>query len=253
MKKRIKKLTVFMLLALSMSASQAQVQSHNNDIWFHYMGKFMVAKKTSVSFEGVMRFANGFSEKQQFFLRPTIDYQFTKHFQGSLGYSYYKTFVYGSPSLNKIPIPEDHIFLQGLFTHQFGDLKLTNRLRDEQRWVGLASISPGTTEYKINDYVYRNRLRYMLLASYPIIKKGKSPLLSVIVGDEAFFNIGKKSGKTLMNQNRVILGLGYQIDPHQQVQVSFIQQKIWNFSNTLEETNPTVRFSYITNINLAKK
>ena len=101
----------------------------------------------------------------------------------------------------------------------------------------------------------------MLLATYPLIKKeGKSQLLGII-SDEVFMNIGalgtdvnkNNVGKTFMNQNRIITGLGYLINPHQQIQLCYIHQNIWNFSDTIKESNPTVRLSYLTNFSFANK
>ena len=104
--------------------SGAQTKTSNNDVWFHYVGKNMLTKKISFTFEATMRYANGFSEKQQYFVRPSIDYQFTKKFNGSIGYSHYNTYVYGSPALNKTDIPEDHIWIQGTFVHTKGNINL---------------------------------------------------------------------------------------------------------------------------------
>nr|WP_299416512.1 DUF2490 domain-containing protein [uncultured Emticicia sp.] len=91
----------------------------------------MLTKKLSFTLEAYMRFANGLSEKQQHFIPTSFDYQFKKHFIGSVGFSHYNTHVYGSPAINNRPIPENHPWLLCTFNHQFGDLKLTNRVRNE--------------------------------------------------------------------------------------------------------------------------
>lgn len=264
MYKNISKFLIINVLvsAISMNSFAQTKHTSNGDIWLHYFGKNMLTKKLSFTFEGTFRFANGFSEKQQYFVRPSLDYQLTKHMVGSIGYSHYLTYVYGSPAINKIPIPENHLWLQAQFTHQFGDLKVTNRLRDEIRYVGVA-VKDANGVYDIDRYVNRNRFRYMLLFNYPIIKdEKKATKLFGILGDEAFLNIGsiastpnvdKNVGATLFNQNRLIGGFGYNFNPHNQVQLSFINQNIWNFSNTIEESNPTVRLSYYTNLSFAKK
>lgn len=236
---------------LFQNSSIAQTKTSNNNVWFHYVGKNMLTKKLSFSLEATMRYANGISEKQQYFIRPSFDYQFTKKFNGSIGYSHYSTYVYGSPALNKSDIPEDHIWIQGTFVHTKGKYKFTHRLRDENRFVGIA-IKNGT-EYSIDHYEYRNRLRYMLLMNYTITKNQDNVKLFGIIGNEAFFNIGSNTGITFFNQNRVIGGLGYNIDSHNQVQLNYIHQNIWNFSNTLQESNPTIRLSYITNLDFSKK
>ena len=92
----------------------------------------------------------------------------------------------------------------------------------------------------------------MFLMNYTLTKKEDKVKLFGILGDEAFFNIGSNAGKTFFNQNRIIGGLGYNIDKNQQIQLSYIHQNIWNYTNTLQESNPTIRISYITNISLFK-
>jgi Protein of unknown function (DUF2490) len=257
----LKTIVLIIFFGLVFNITFAQTQSHNNNLWLHYVGKNMLNKKLSFTFESSLRFANGLSKKQQYFVRPSFDYQLNKHLVASLGYTHYNTYVYGNPALNKRPIPEDHIWVQAAFTHQFRDLKLTNRLRDENRFVGIAALKTGTTDYGISDFKYRNRFRYMLLATYPLIKKNNKPKLTGFIGDEAMLNLGRKGtditknnvGKTLMNQNRIIIGLGYIINPKNSVQLSFIQQKIWNFPDTIEENNATLRISYLTNLDFTKK
>lgn len=253
-------LKIVTLIVFSSLTAQAQTKSINNDIWLHYFGKNMLTPKLSFSFETTFRFANGFNEKQQYFVRPSLDYQLTKHLIGSLGYSHYETFVYGNPAINKITIPENHVWLQAQFTHQLGDLKITNRLRDENRYVGLALKGVDGT-YSIDHFAYRNRFRYMILLNYPLIKEDKATKLFAILGDEAFFNIGSIAavpnadndvGATFMNQNRIIAGFGYNINPGNQIQLSYIHQNIWNFPDTIEESNPTLRLSYYTNFSFVK-
>ena len=251
----LKKIVIFFFPLFINFTSFAQTKTQNNNIWLHLVAKKMVSKKTSLTFEGTMRYANGFSEKQQYFVRPSVDYQINKKLIGSFGLTHYNTFVYGSPALNKRPIPENHFWIQTNFTNQFGKFKITNRLRDENRFVGLASLIPNSKEYEISEYKYRNRFRYMLTVSYPLINKNNKPLLNIFAGNEVFLNIGPLGtdisknivGKTLLNQNRIILGLGYLINKSNQIQLSFINQNIWNFNDTLEESNPTLRISYLVN------
>jgi hypothetical protein len=185
MQTNINKFFIISLLALIISskAYTQAVQSQNNNIWLHYFGKDMITKKLSFTFETTFRFANGFSEKQQYFIRPSIDYQLTKHLVVSLGYSHYLTYVYGNPAINKIPIQENHVWLQTQFTHQFGDLKVTNRLRDENRFVGIA-VKQADNNYLIDRYVYRNRFRYMLLLNYPGSTMIYTGMLSLLNGNQ---------------------------------------------------------------------
>ena len=235
----------------SVETTNAQEKTSNNDVWFHYFGKNMLAEKFSFSFEATMRYANGLSEKQQYFVRPSFDYQFTKKFMGSVGYSHYLTYSYGDPSLTEIPIPENHFWIQGTFLHSLKELKISHRLRDEFRFVGVASMnSEGNLE--VMDYEYRNRLRYMLMFNYPVLKQNESTKLFAMLGDEVFMNIGSNAGKTFLNQNRLIGGFGYNLNKNHQFQLCYIHQNIWNYSNTLQESNPTIRLTYVTNFDWSK-
>lgn len=246
----MKKHIILLAIAfLSFHIVNAQTHTGYNNVWLHYSGKNMLTDKLSITLEGTMRFANGFDQKQQWFIRPSVDYQFTKHFMGSVGYTHYGNFVYGSPSLFKMEVPEDHAWLQIFSSHQLGNLKITNRLRNEFRFVGI----PDATNTKIASYDFRNRVRYMLMFNYPLIKReDKSTALFALAGDEVFVNINQ-SAKTLLQQNRIIAGFGYNLNKHHQVQLAYIHQTIINFPNTIEENNETVRLSYITNFSFAKK
>lgn len=236
---------------LAVNTSLAQVKESNNNIWLHYFGKNMITEKFSFSFEATMRYANGVSEKQQYFIRPSVDYQFTKKFMGSVGFSHYNTYSYGNPAMNKISIPENHFWIQGTFVHNSGQLKITHRLRDELRYVGIAKAQ-SNGDLEIDHYDYRNRMRYMLLFNYPLMKKDEVTKLFALFGDEVFMNLGSNAGKTFLNQNRFIGGVGYNFDKNHQIQLSYIHQNIWNYTNTFQESNPTVRLTYVTNFDWRK-
>lgn len=246
----MKKHIILLAIAfLSFHIAQAQTHTGYNNVWLHYFGKNMLTDKLSITLEGTMRFANGFSQNQQWFIRPSVDYQFTKHFMGSIGYSHYGNFVYGSPSLFKMEVPEDHAWLQGTFSHQFGGLKMTNRLRNEFRFVGI----PNSDNTQIARYDYRDRFRYMLMFNYPLLKReDKSTALFALAGDEVFLNMAIQAA-TLLQQNRAIVGLGYNLNKHHQIQLAYIHQTIVSFTNSIEEDNPTLRLSYYTNFSFAKK
>ncbi len=239
-----------LLLYIALQGS-SQTITHHNNIWFHYVGKNMISKKTSFTLEATMRFANGFEQAQQFFIRPSIDYQVSKPLTLSVGYTYYNTYSYGAMPLNKTSIPEHHIWIQVNYKHNLGDFTITHRLRNENRLVGMP-IAQGA-DYVMDYFEYRNRIRYMLMINHPILRKNNKTIVNGILADEAFFNVGSFSGAGVMNQNRVIAGLAYIINPHHQIQFAYVHQNVWNKANTIEEINPTLRMSYLTNLDFTKK
>lgn len=250
MKKYLIKTAILFPMFLLAIATMGQVKSQNNNIWLHYVGKYMLTPKLSFTMEATMRYTDMGGQKQQWFIRPSMDYQVTKKVVASLGYTHYVTYPYGNPAMFKIQIPEDHLWLQGTYAHTAGKLKISHRLRDENRWVGIAVAKNGI--YSVDHYQYRNRLRYMFMLNYPLTMKGTETKLFALFGDEVFLNIGTQSGTTMLNQNRIIGGLGYNFNSHHQIQLSYIHQNIWNYTNTIMENNPTLRISYINKFNLFK-
>lgn len=235
---------------LGFYSSFGQAVSINNNAWLHYMGNFGISPKSSVSLETSYRHAMINNDFQQFFIRPSYDYKLKGNLVASLGYTYVLTGVYGDQAMNKRNMPENHVWLQGSMQNKVGKVSLTNRLRNENRFVGLATPSP--EGFEISDYTYRNRVRYMLLASLPIIKLSETQNISGFIGNELFLNVGKNAGATLVNQNRAIAGVGYRINSGNQIQFAYIMQNIWNHPNTIKEDNNTLRVSYISSIKLYK-
>jgi hypothetical protein len=242
----LNKNTVAVLLFWFVIVGYAQQKlSHNNNVWWHYLAKNNLNEKLSITLETTMRYTDGVNQKQQYFVRPSVDYAFTKAFQGSVGFTHYNTYVYGNPALNKVNSPENHVWIQGVYKHKINAAKFTHRLRDENRFVGIATLN-SDANYEISHYEYRNRMRYMILCSYPLYKTKNDQMLFLLAGNEVFLNIGSNAGKTLLNQNRMIGGVGFVFNKNHQIQLSYIHQNIWNFPNTILENNPTVRLTYIT-------
>ena len=224
-------------MAILNTTTNAQVKTQNNNLWVHYVGKVNFTNKLSFTLEATKRNTEWGKTSQQWFVRPSIDYNINKMFTASLGYTHYKTFPYGSPAIFKSSVEEDHIWVQLNGKYKIKSSTLQTRLRDENRFIGV-------------DQTYRKRLRFMALFTHPIIKKLDATLLSFVIGDEAFFNVGSYSGKSLLNQNRIIAGFAYNFNKNNQIQINYIHQNIWNYSNTILENNPSIRVSYFQTINI---
>lgn len=229
--------------------SLAQQRSFNHNAWLHYVGNFSFSPKSAITMEATYRMANFTQDFQQFFIRPSYDYKLKDNLTASLGYTYVLTGIYGSPAMNKTNMPENHLWIQGQIQNKIGAVAISNRLRNENRFVGIAS--PVNNDLKVDDYAYRNRMRYMLIASLPIITFNNQSI-SGFIGNEFFFNIGKNAGKTFMNQNRVIAGFGYRLNKSNQIQLAYLQQSIRNYPNSIREENSTLRLSYISGLKLYK-
>jgi hypothetical protein len=242
--------TSLLFLIMAQSYGQQKIANHNN-VWFGYLGKNNFSEKLSLTLEASLRYADLFESQQQWFVRPSLDYHFSSKLSGSIGYTYVCNNRYGKRPIFKVDNPENNVWLQMTYVKTNGKFRYTHRLRDENRSVAfikdVVDKTTGKVTSEISQYGYRNRLRYLFLFNYTLIEKNYEPKLMTIIGDELFLNVGSISGKTLVNQNRVILGLGYNINNENQIQVAYVHQNIWNYANTILENNPTIRLSYVTN------
>lgn len=249
------KITFVLFIHFSISSfCEAQTISQNNNIWIHGVGKIAFNSKWSFTFEACKRYTDFGKANQQWFIRPSVDFTAKNKYIYSIGYSFYKTQSYGDPAMFFMEIPEQHGWLQIARTFNTGKWKIQNRLRNENRFVGVAKRTIDTISGNLNDqiesYTYRNRLRYMFIFNRPIIEFKNTKSISVLFGNEIFLNIGNFSGKSIMNQNRIIAGLVYSFDSKSQIQIAYIHQNIWNYSNTIIENNPTIRISFLNTIKL---
>lgn len=242
---------LFAIVFLHGMSLDGQTVSRNNNSWLHQVATFRLSKHWGLGFESTYRLTEGFRTRQQWFVRPCLDYYASEKLIVTLGYSRYTTYAYGKPAMNFRPVPEDHVWLQLTHKHKVNDMRFTNRLRNENRWVGMPFSFYDSANQKtgtgISGFEYRNRLRYMFIFQKEILKKNGNPVVELVAGDEVFLNLGSYSGKTIMNQNRVIAGFQYNLNTSHKLQVTYIHQNVWNFQNTILESNPTIRLTWIYN------
>ena len=76
------------LMAILSTAANAQVKTQNNNIWVHYVSKVNFSKKLSFTLEATRRNTEWGQKPQQWFVRPSIDYNINKLFTAGIGYTY---------------------------------------------------------------------------------------------------------------------------------------------------------------------
>ena len=70
------------LLAIGGSFAAQQI-NHNDLLWLHYLGRNKVSDHLSIGLEATLRLANHLDQKQQYFIRPFVDYQCTPNLVAS--------------------------------------------------------------------------------------------------------------------------------------------------------------------------
>ena len=125
----------------------------------------------------------------------------------------------------------------------FASLSLTSffaqKQIDEQRWI---------------DTLFRQRIRYRAQCIIPLqkryIEQGKGLFLNV--NDEVFLGFGKGIGKNILDQNRLILALGYKFSPNLNIQMGYMNQFVIKTNGVQMERNHTLWTSIVYNLDFSK-
>lgn len=175
--------------------------------WYIYNGSFYPDPKIELFFESQIRFYEVISNKQEFFLRPMINYHFSSLIFAGIGYSYGMTWTDEENEDDKIKEVENRMILQTGLNHAINRTKMQHRYRFEQRWF---------------DSGNRQRFRYRIQITVPIGKKIiEKGTVFVNFYDEVFVNSGPDLS---FDQNRLYLAGGYQFSKTLNVQFGYLFQ-----------------------------
>ncbi|MBW4888848.1 DUF2490 domain-containing protein [Mucilaginibacter sp. HMF5004] len=223
---------VMILLFIAVSPGHAQSTRINTDnlhTWIVYNGQHLITDKFGLHAEIQVRRNNGLSNWQQLLLRPGLFYKVNKNVLATAGYCFVETYPYGDIPSAKTAFPEHRIWEQVQLTQQTGSVDITNRFRLEQRFIGDASAGTFT------NVRYENRARYMFKANIPL---GKASPFYLPVYDEIFIAFGKNVKYNTFDQNRLGLGLGYNVGKKTKLEVGYMYQYV-------QQRNLTAAFSQV--------
>ncbi len=204
---------------------------------------------------------NPYNNLNQHVFRPYIHYQLNPNIRFSLmplGWIGSYRFGYGTtttPSAGK-PLfffSEIRIAPQVVLTQNIGRFRIDNRLRYEFRWIGQnQSIDDHSSLYggDFSTTTFRERFRYQFKMTVPLNHaKMDDKTFYAQAYDELFVNMGEKVGNTnLLDQNRVLIGLGYKFNKFVSVEAGYMQQTVFRFNNP---TKDNVDINNIIQLNLA--
>jgi hypothetical protein len=182
------------------------------------------------------RTGNIYHDLNQNVFRPYVHYQASPNVRISLmplGWIGSNRFSNGKPSSF---FGEIRVAPQVIFTQNLKKLRIDNRYRYEFRWIGKNMPVEDHTFLYGGDFsttTYRNRFRYQLKMSRPLNKpKMEDKTIYIQAYDEVFMNIGQKVGNTnLLDQNRVMIGLGYRLNKNFSFEAGFMRQTIYRLNN----------------------
>lgn len=196
---------------------------------------------------------NPYNNLNQHVFRPWIHYQFNPNVRFSLmplGWIGSNRFKEGEPSAF---FAEIRVSPQVVLTQNIGRVRIDNRLRYEFRWFGQNQDINNKSFLYGGDFsttTFKERFRYQFKVTVPINHaKMDDKTLYAQTYNELFVNTGEQVANTnLLDQNRVLIGLGYKFNKFLAVEAGYMQQTIFKLNNTAKNN---VDINNIIQLNLA--
>ncbi|HMP93982.1 MAG TPA: DUF2490 domain-containing protein [Phnomibacter sp.] len=231
-------------------AQNTRIKDYNTIGWFTNFTTLHFNKKWSGHFEYQWRRNDFITTWQQSLLRTGINYQANPKLQLRAGYAWIETFAYGDIPLQAAgrTFTEHRLYQMATLTDAIGKTSISHRFMLEQRWVGryLNSAAP-----KEDDFLYLNRLRYMLRLQQPLGKvvPGK-PAWYAAGYNEAFIGFGKNVAENVFDQNRLALLLGCTVNKVFRIEGGYFNQTLQlarevNNRNVFQHNNGIIINTYL--------
>ncbi len=217
--------------------------------WFALNSNIKLHSKLGIAFDGQLRFAKDF-QAMQHYVRAGLEIYITPNFSVvPIGYMYVWNYFYGEQPVSLLS-DEQRIWEQVIFKQKFGRFNLHHRARLEQRFLEKVRTPDGEIE---KDF-YLNRVRYRFLVNYPINKASmEAGAVFINVWDEIFYGWGEYDTFNEIDQNRVSLGLGYQLNSKTQFLAGGLYQMMIKSNGAKQENNIGVLVQFTYNLDLRKK
>ncbi len=233
-------LFIFSLAAAGQSPTRQQVdQTHG---WYVYTGNHRLSDRWSIHTEYQWRRDGLIRNWQQSLLRLGVDYHLRPDVIFTAGYAWIVTFPYGAQPV-ATTVSEDQLWQQLLLKQSVGSIRISHRLRNEERWIG-HYLPQANGDFRQDGHTYADRFRYRLGAEIPLNrKKFETGTLFLACSDELFVNYGPNTQRNRFDQNWLVTALGYQFSPHGSVQLGYLQQLLVKGDGIHEERNHTLLLS----------
>lgn len=179
---------------------------------------------------------NPYHNLNQNVFRPYIHYQANPNVRFSLmplGWIGSNKFKDGQPIAF---FSEIRVTPQVILSQQIGKLKIDHKFRYEFRWIGNNQDINNKSFLYGGDFenaTFKRRFRYQLKGTIPLNKpKMEDKTWYAQAYNEFFINMGEKVPNTnLLDQNRVLVGLGYRLNGFYSFEAGYMEQVIFRFND----------------------
>lgn len=215
-------LSVFVL-----AAAVCQGQQSAQTAWLASFNTISFSKKYSLHVELQLRSTDDADQLQTILPRIGINKHLNKRQIITAGYAYIPnriTLMGESEMLAEHRLWQQYIYMQPLSKI----ISLQHRLRLEERWLPVATVS--NNEISKTSSAYTTRLRYFARTIIPLSKHEQTfqKGLFVSLQNELFFNITDQSNVngSWFDQNRAYVAMGYRLSKKADIELGYLNQYI---------------------------
>lgn len=221
---------------------------HLQQLWFGYFNQARFSNRWGSWIDLQLRTKENFTnELSQSILRFGLIYYVTDATKLTVGYAYVNNFP--GDNHKYISQTEHRPWQQIQWYTKYGKQRMMQSIRLEEKFkrkiLNDSTLADG--------YSFNYKIRCNLWYEIPLSKKGVVPnTLSFIVNDEFHINFGRQIVNNYFDQNRFFIGLKYQTNIHDNLQVGYMNlfQQLAG-GNKYKNIN-AVRIFYYQNIDLRK-
>jgi hypothetical protein len=245
--------SVILLLALFVTAYNSFGQTPDKEVhsreqlWLGYFNQTRFSNKWGLWVDVHYRRTDNFIDRPfQFLFRPAITYFIKDNLRVNVGYALVQH--YPAERMNTTRT-EHRPWQQIWWSQKYPGLNTLQWLRLEQRFNEKV-----IDDQKEEGYNYNFRVRYNFSFFIPL--KGKEIVPKTTFAaliNEIFLNFGERIVYNTFDQNRLFLGLGYQVNTHANVQLGYMNIYQQEASGTSYFSTHAIRLFYFHTIDLRKK
>ncbi len=240
----------FISIVLVVNSQNTRLIDYNSIGWYNVFVTKKISDKWSTHLEYQWRRDEFVFHGQQSLLRVGINYKVNQKMTTRIGYGWIETYPYGSINIQAAgkTFTEHRAFQAILLNDQMGILEIQHRLMLEQRWIGIYTKPDINIE---DDYVYVNRMRYMLRIQIPLGKKLiEDKTFYAGMYDEIFIQFGENAQENIFDQNRLSALIGYKLNKYFKLELGYLNQSVLfgreiNGNNVLQKNNGFIVNTYL--------
>ncbi|MFL5764724.1 MAG: DUF2490 domain-containing protein [Bacteroidia bacterium] len=224
-------ISILIVLPFLAPAQPQRKTSYNDQVWFGDFSKLRLNEKWSIYFDFGLRRTEWLDKWSQTLVRPGITRQLSPNVSVTAGAAWFNHYT------TSVIRPEYRGWEQLLFSEVYGRVKVSHRLRAEQRFNQQV-----VKDELIDNYNYNSRYRYQLALQVALNKPSIGDnTIYFLVSDEVMMNSGKEITYNYFDQNRLAAGFGYKLNSAFGVTLSYMNVFIQkNAIATYEKNNVLV-------------